>query len=89
MTFEKITSLSSPEREEGKRETEDREGGYFYIVRDKSGFPNCARVCPIRPPVPPANKCFLLHLHKLSLFVSVQDSSEAAAAAEWLKSVTL
>lgn len=48
------------------------------MVRDKSGFPNCVSMCPIRLPHP--TECFLLHLHKLSLFVSVCDASEAAEA---------
>lgn len=79
MTFEKITISQLAWERESKREREESEGGYFYIGRDKSGFPNCASVCPIR--LPPS-ECFLLHLHKLSLFVSVEDSSEAAEA-EW------
>ena len=48
MTFEKITISQFRLREEGKQE----EGvGYFYMVRDKSGFSNCASVRPIRLPI--------------------------------------
>jgi len=34
--------------QEGERE--ESKGGYFYKARDKSGFPNCVNVRPIRLP---------------------------------------
>lgn len=77
MTFAKIT-VSRFTREEGRtRERgEKREESFFYGARDKSGFPNCERV----PYSSSRSRCFLLYLHGLSLFVSVEDSSEAAEA---------
>lgn len=48
MTFEKITISQFRLREEGKQE---KGVGYFYMARDKSGFPNCASVRPIRLPI--------------------------------------
>lgn len=69
-------SLGSPEREGKARGREVSEGAYFYMARNKSGFPNRVSVCPIRLPISMLSAPFI----EVSLFVSAEGLTEAAKA---------